>query len=225
MVFATTICRQENDMKEVGNVHVKVPGSGADPMVGTERKSTDPISTPVETTRSDKTAKGADKPGDVLVKGHGPRAPDAGLEASVTLRTDAKTALVADVHARVPQRQTAAPWQPDLLDRSEGGVTRFTPVSTPWAPTFEGAVEAAKNVPALTQPFDFRSGGRIHLPRDGQSRSRGGSPRVPDAGQSGPPTVGGPPAKPAQPRTWTAALEGVPADQARRPARRSPPAR
>ncbi len=78
------------------------------------------------------------------------RAPDASLAVSVAVRTEGPGVMQAKVKGLAsPSAEVEVHWQPDLQDRTIQGLTRFTPVSTPWAPTFEGAVEAARHVQPL----------------------------------------------------------------------------
>ena len=79
-----------------------------------------------------------------------PAAPDANVEVSVTVRGGRSVVSAADLNQRLEVRaDVGVTWQPDLEDRSEDGLTRYTPVSTPWAVRFEDAVEAAKDVTPL----------------------------------------------------------------------------
>ena len=77
-----------------------------------------------------------------------PQAPDAQVDVSVAIRTDRRMPNAAELNGQLAV-EIDATWQPNLDDRSDGGLTRFTPVSMPWAATFPEAVGAARDVKPL----------------------------------------------------------------------------
>lgn len=88
--------------------------------------------------------------GDAVVHGPVPQAPDHGSEGSITVRTGRQRVSASGLSGRLPTSDGVSnPWQPNLQDKTERGLRRFTPVSTPWAPTFDEAVSAARHVRPL----------------------------------------------------------------------------
>ena len=86
--------------------------------------------------------------GPVFVRGPEPaKAPDGDLSASVAATTDRRMPSRASLDQQLSD--IGMTWTPDLGDRSDRGLTRYTPVSIPWATTMDGALEAARNVPSL----------------------------------------------------------------------------
>ncbi len=71
-----------------------------------------------------------------------PRAPDAGLGPSAT------TPRAGGEKGALPLTGT---WHPDLSARGDTGMTKFTPVSTPWPKTWDDAVQAARSVKPLPE--------------------------------------------------------------------------